>query len=169
MSPTPRRRAARPAPAVILPILAVVLAVVTIMPVAAQGDQAGTPDPGYTVDPGVPGEPGGGPIEPGESPETPFDDGATPATPEDGLLDIMETPWDHITVAPDGRTLMVYYWSGAEGCYGLAGVVVDSSGAVPVIALQTGTRPGVEVCIAIAQLYRTEVVLEEPIVGGGVQ
>ena len=95
-------------------------------------------------------------------------DGATPVVPEDGLNDIIEVPWDHITVAPDGRTLTVYFWGGAESCYGLAGVEVDASGAVPVITIQTGTRPGVEVCVALAQLYSTEVVLDDPIIGGGV-
>ena len=99
----------------------------------------------------------------------PSADGATPVVPEDGLNDIIEVPWDHITVGPDGRTLTVYFWSGAESCYGLAGVEVDVTGAVPVITLQTGTRPGVEVCVALAQLYSTEVVLDDPIVGGGVQ
>ena len=96
-------------------------------------------------------------------------DGATPVVPEEGLNDIIEVPWDHITVGPDGRTLTVYFWSGAESCYGLAGVEVDETGAVPVITLQTGTRPGVEVCVALAQLYSTEVVLEQPIIAGGVQ
>jgi hypothetical protein len=152
----------------ILAILALVFAVVPVVPVMAQDDA--TPDPGMTMDPGMPGEPGGGEFgEPGSSPEAPFDDGATPATPEDGLLDVTDTPWDHITVAPDGRTLTVYYWSGADSCYGLAGVTVDVSAAVPTITLRTGTRPGVEVCIALAQLYSTEVVLDDPIVGGGVQ
>lgn len=167
MSSTPRDRASRPAPALLLTLLAILLALATVSPVAAQDGP--TPDPGLTMEPGMPGEPGGEPQEPGEAPEAPFDDGATPATPEDGLLDVIDTPWDHITVAPDGRTLTVYYWSGAEGCYGLAGVVVDVTGEVPVITIQTGTRPGVEVCVALAQLYSTQVVLDEPIIGGGVQ
>lgn len=167
MSSTHRRRAARPAPAVVLAILAMLLSLVAVSPVMAQ-DATTTPDPGMTIDPGIPGEPGG-PGEPGEEPEVPFADGATPVVPEDGLNDIIETPWDHITVGPDGRTLTVYFWSGADTCYGLAGVEVDATGAIPTITLQTGTRPGVEVCIAIAQLYSTQVVLDAPIVGGGVQ
>ena len=86
-----------------------------------------------------------------------------------GLEDIIDIGWDHIAVAPDGRTLTVYFWGGAEDCYGLAGVTVDVSGAVPTITIQTGTRPGVEVCVAIAQMYSTEVVLDAPVIGGGVQ
>ena len=153
------------APAALVAILALMLALVAVVPVAAQDEPAATPDPGLTIDPGIPGEPGG----PGEEPEPPFADGATPVVPEDGLNDIIEVPWDHITVGPDGRSLTVYFWSGAEGCYGLAGVEVDETGAVPVITLQTGTRPGVDVCVALAQLYSTPVVLEDPIIGGGVQ
>lgn len=166
MTPT-HRRGGRAASTLILTIVALVMALVAAAPTVAQ--DAATPDPGFTIEPGIPGEPGGEPIEPGEEPETPFDDGATPAVPEDGLQDVTETPWDHITVAPDGRSLTVYYWSGAEGCYGLAGVTVDVTGTVPTITLRTGMRPGVEVCIAIAQLYSTPVVLDAPIVGGGVE
>jgi hypothetical protein len=150
-------------------LLAIMLALVTVTPVVGQDEPATTPDPALTIDPGIPGEPGSGAGEPGEEPEGPSQDGATPVVPEDGLLDIIETPWDHITVGPDGRTLTVYFWSGAQECYGLAGVEVDLTGDVPTITVLTGTRPGVEVCIALAQLYSTQVVLEEPIIGGGVQ
>ena len=153
------------APAALVAILALMLALVAVAPVAAQDESVGTPDPGLTIDPAIPGEPGG----PVEEPEPPFDDGATPVVPEEGLNDIIEVPWDHITVGPDGRSLTVYFWSGAESCYGLAGVEVDETGAVPVITIQTGTRPGVDVCVALAQLYSTPVVLEDPIIAGGVQ
>ncbi|MFN8518417.1 MAG: hypothetical protein U0667_03275 [Chloroflexota bacterium] len=166
MSRTPRRGLR---PAIALTSLALLLSLVAGVPAVAQDDPTMTPDPGLTIDPGIPGEPGGEFGEPGESPEVPFGDGATPVTPEDGLDDIIDTPWDHISVGPDGRTLTVYFWSGADSCYGLAGVTVDTSEGAPVITLQTGTRPGVDVCIAIAQLYSTQVVLDEPIVGGGVQ
>jgi hypothetical protein len=157
----------RRAPTLLLVVVALMLSLVAVAPVAAQDEPAGTPDPGLTMEPGIPGEPGG-PGEPGEEPAMPGTDGATPVVPEDGLNDIIEVPWDHITVGPDGRTLTVYFWSGAESCYGLAGVEVDVTGPVPVITIQTGTRPGVDVCVALAQLYSTEVVLDEPIVGGGV-
>lgn len=172
MSHPTRGRATRPGAAVLLAIVAVLLSLTAVGPVMAQADPTPPADPGLTIDPGIPGEPGGGgmgePGEPGEEP-APFDDGATAVVPEDGLDDIIDTPWDHILVAPDGRTLTVYYWSGADGCYGLAGVTVDATGPAPVITLQTGTRPGVEVCIAIAQMYKTQVVLDAPIVGGGVR
>jgi hypothetical protein len=148
-------------------LIALMLSLVAVAPVAAQDEPPGTADPGLTMEPGIPGEPGG-PEEPGEEPGMPGADGATPVVPEDGLNDIIEIPWDHITVAPDGRTLTVFFWSGAESCYGLAGVEVDETGPVPVITIQTGTRAGVDVCVALAQLYSTEVVLDEPIILGGV-
>jgi hypothetical protein len=160
------RPATRSAPTIVIAVLAIVLALVASVPAAAQDEPVATSDPGMTIDPGIPGEPGGG--EPGEEPGMPPMDGATPVVPEEGLNDIIEVPWDHITVGPDGRTLTVYFWGGAESCYGLAGVEVDETGAVPVITIQTGTRPGVDVCVALAQLYSTEVILEEPIVSGGV-
>jgi hypothetical protein len=164
-TPTIRRPDRRPAAAIALTTLAMMLALVVVMPAAAKDATSApaTPDPSLTTEPGGEGEFGGV----GESPEPPFNDGATPVEPEHGLNDIQDVPWDHIDVAPDGKTLTVYFWSGAEGCYGLAGVKVDETGAVPVITLQVGTRPGVEVCIAIAQLYSTQVVLDHPIVGGG--
>ncbi len=95
------------------------------------------------------------------------DDGAIPVVPEDGLVDVRTQGWDHITVAPDGRTLTVYFWAGVQDCYGLAGVTVDQTGDVPVIQLQVGTRPGAGACIDLAQLFSTTVVLETPILGGG--
>ena len=166
MSSIHRSRTSRPGPVVLLAILAMLLSLVAVTPVAAQ-DATTTPDPGLTIEPGIPGEPGG-PEEPGEEP-LPSEDGATAVVPEDGLEDIIDIGWDHITLAPDGRTLTVYFWGGAEDCYGLAGVTVDASEAVPTITVQTGTRPGVEVCVAIAQMYSTEVVLDAPVIGGGVQ
>jgi hypothetical protein len=170
-TPTTRRQGRRPAATIALTTLGMMLALVVVMPAAAKDATSApaTPGPSLTTEPGIQGEPGSegefGGV--GESPEPPFNDGATPVEPEHGLNDIQDVPWDHINVAPDGKTLTVYFWSGAEGCYGLAGVKVDETGDVPVITLQVGTRPGVEVCIAIAQLYSTQVVLDHPIVGGG--
>jgi len=111
----------------------------------------------------------GGPDQPVSATAEPLPpaDGATPVVPEDGLLDVRTLGWDHITVAPDGRTLTVYFWSGVQDCYGLAGVTVDETGVVPVIQIQVGTRPGADACIDIAQAYSTIVVLGAPILGGG--
>ena len=64
--------------------------------------------------------------------------------------------------APDGRTLTVYYWSGVDTCYGLADVLVSDVGGVVTIELQVGTLPGVDMCIEMAQLYKTIVLLDAP-------
>lgn len=172
MSPI-TRTGVRPVSVVAMAILSLSLSLVAAGPVLAQDDATPSPSPGLTIDPGVPGEPGG-PDTPVEEPSLcevplPCEDGATAVVPEDGLKDIVDTAWDHVVVAPDGRTLTVYFWSGADSCYGLAGVTVDLKGSVPTITLQTGTRPGVDVCIAIAVLYSTQVVLDQPVLGGGVR
>jgi hypothetical protein len=81
------------------------------------------------------------------------------------------TAWDHVTVAPDGRTLTVFFWSGADACYGLKSVTVTpaADGAPPTITLVTGLRADAATkrCTDIAMLYSTVVVLDAPILGGG--
>jgi hypothetical protein len=119
---------------------------------------------------GSSGDPGSGvPTQSGqEEPVTP-DDEATLVEPNPDLLDPQPTGWDRIEVAPDGRTLTVYFWSGIPDCYGLQRVdVVPADGGVDV-QLYTGlVPPGDQVCIQIAQLYKTVVELEAPVIGGGV-
>ncbi|MBX3029192.1 MAG: hypothetical protein KF809_03455 [Chloroflexi bacterium] len=139
---------------VIRPVIVGALALSLLVPAAvlAQDPSAGDPD-----------KPVAAPVEPILVLE---DDDAVAVVPEDGLLDIRDQGWEQITVGPDGRTLKVYFWSGVEACYGLAGVTVDETGEVPVIQLQVGRRPGVEVCIEMAQLFSTTVALETPLVGG---
>ena len=97
-------------------------------------------------------------------------DGATPAVPDPTITGEQPTAWDHVTVSPDGRTLTVYFYNGAEGCYGLKDVQVDVVGGVPTITVLTGMRQDAisRLCIEIAQLYKTDVVLDAPILGGGV-
>jgi hypothetical protein len=97
-------------------------------------------------------------------------DVATPAVPDPTITGEQPTAWDHVTVSPDGRTLTVYFYNGAEGCYGLKDVQVDVVGGVPTITVLTGMRQDAisRLCIEIAQLYKTDVVLDAPILGGGV-
>jgi hypothetical protein len=97
-------------------------------------------------------------------------DGATPAVPDPTITGEQPTAWDHVTVSPDGRTLTVYFYNGAEGCYGLKDVQVDVAAGVPTITVLTGIRQDAisKLCIEIAQLYKTDVVLDAPILGGGV-
>jgi hypothetical protein len=97
-------------------------------------------------------------------------DGATPAVPDPTITGEQPTAWDHVAVSPDGRTLTVYFYNGAEGCYGLKDVQVEVVGGVPTITVLTGMRQDAisRLCIEIAQLYKTDVVLDAPILGGGV-
>lgn len=89
--------------------------------------------------------------------------------PTPGLLDPQPMPWERIEIGPDGRTLRVVFWNGVSECYGLDRVDVEQVDGVLKMTVWTGTRPeAVDMaCIAIAELYHTVVVLEEPLVLGG--
>jgi hypothetical protein len=91
---------------------------------------------------------------------------ATPIEPDPAVLDPRPTAWDHVVVSADGRSLEVYFWMGVEDCYGLHSVdVVPSDGGIG-ITLMTGTAADAEgrLCIALAQLYSTTVMLEAPLI-----
>jgi hypothetical protein len=77
--------------------------------------------------------------------------------------------WDHVTIWPDGRTLSVYFWNGAEACYGLDRVELTEVEDTLSVTLWTGFRADAanKRCTEIAQLYVTEVQLDAPILGGG--
>ncbi len=134
------------------------LAVALIAPVAtAQGAPASpvvgadTPVSSGAIAPGEP-VPGGG---------------AMVAVPQEGLVDIRPTEWDHVEVAANGQSLTVYFWSGVDTCYGLASVDATVRDGVLDIQLLTGTLPGIDACIAMAQYYQTAVQLDEPLITGG--
>jgi hypothetical protein len=97
-------------------------------------------------------------------------DGAIPVVPDPTITGEQPTAWDHVTVSPDGRTLTVYFYNGAEGCYGLKDVQVEVVDGIPTITVLTGMRQDAisRLCIEIAQLYKTNVELDAPILGGGV-
>lgn len=92
---------------------------------------------------------------------------ATPIEPDPAVLDASPTPWDHITVSDDGRTLEVYFWMGVPECHGLHSVVVSRDRGSLTVTPMTGSAPGgaERFCIALAQLYVTTVVIEEPLIG----
>lgn len=137
-----------------------ILAALLVLLVSAAPAAAQDISPSASLGPDTPVS--SGPVEPGVE-----GDGAMLAEPQDGLTDIRTQGWDHIDVAADGRTLTVYYWNGVDTCYGLAGVIVGEADGVVTIELKVGTQPGVEACIEIAQLYKTIVVLDAPVIGGG--
>ena len=96
---------------------------------------------------------GQGDVLPGEL-DPPWDDGAQPAEVTPGLENVRPVTWDHVLVGPDGRTLAVYFWNGPPECAGLADVQVGEGMGGTSILLWVGDRPGAEVCVDIAQLYR---------------
>ncbi len=106
------------------------------------------------------------PVLPGE-PNPPWDDGAVPAVVDPTLVNPHPRPWANVLVAPDGRTLDVYFWNGAPECAGLARVDVTQSDGKVAIEIWTGDVPDVVPCVTSAQLYRTTVVLDSRAVTGG--
>lgn len=107
----------------------------------------------------------------GEASVDPCADGSVPVVADPTLNDPQPTAWERIVVSPDGRTLEVYFWMGVMECNGLHSVeVTPTEGGVSVTVL-TGLPEGVEAitCIDLAQLYRTSVTLETPLIEGGVE
>lgn len=127
--------------------------------VAQDGSSSpGNPGTGIPVSP----DPGAGPVV--------FDDNALPVAPTPGaIVDPQPIGWDHVTIWPDGRTLTVYFWNGAEACYGLDRVELTDVGGTLAITLHTGFREDAANvrCMEIAQLYSTDITLESPVLGGG--
>ncbi len=96
-------------------------------------------------------------------------DGAIPAVPSADIVDPRPTPWEHIEVAPDGRTLTVYFMNGAAACNGLKDVQVSIVDGVTTVTVLTGLTPQAMFtsCVAALFLYKTVVVLDAPVLGGG--
>lgn len=68
-------------------------------------------------------------------------------------------------VAVDEDTVRVEYYLGVEECYGLDRVDVEYGQETVIITLFTGSVPGAEVCIDIAEFVVTIVDLAEPLNG----
>ena len=122
-----------------------------------------------------------GAIAQSQSPDVPVDAPAVVPTPEPGVAAIpvepdpeiispVATPWQWIEVAPDGKTLTVYFWNGATGCNGLKDVEVTQVDGVTTVTVYTGLTPEAmnTTCLAALILYSTVVVLDAPVLGGGV-
>jgi len=93
---------------------------------------------------------------------------AIPISPDPTVVDAHPQPWESVSVAADGTSLTVYFWMGVEDCNGLQSVDVTPTDSGIDLLLMTGMPAGAEdlVCIQIAQLYRTEVALEQPLITG---
>jgi hypothetical protein len=137
---------------------------------SAPGGQPGAGGGGQPVGPGDPDQPIGVVPGPGDGDPDPDGDGdgALRVEPEPGIINARPHAWDHITVAPDGRTLTVYYWGGVEACYGLAAVTAerDADGVLHVTVLegQRGNLGNDVACIEIALLKAVTITLDAPIV-----
>jgi hypothetical protein len=80
------------------------------------------------------------------------------------MAGVRPTAWDHVDVGPDGRTLTIVYTGGVSPCYVLDRVDVDEEPDTVTITLYQGHEPNADgVCIDIALLYSTQVVLAEPL------
>ena len=106
---------------------------------------------------------------PSASPEAEPADPAKLLVPDPTNFGGLPTPWDSITVGPDGRTLMVYFTGGVDGCYGLKSVTTSVVHGVTTISLEMGRRQDAmgKLCVQTTQAYRTPVILDTPVLGGG--
>jgi hypothetical protein len=105
----------------------------------------------------------------GATGQTPAGDGATRVYANSNIVDLHLTPWDHVKVSADGKRVVVYFWMGVQACYGLGQVDVTRHDGQLKIQLWTGIRPRAigMVCPELAQLYKTVIFLNRPIIGGG--
>ena len=105
-------------------------------------------------------------VLPGE-PNVPWDDGAFAAQARTDLVNVHARTWDHVLLAPDGRTAVVYFWMRPEACEGFAGIETTPADTGYRILIMTGDVPGAAACADVVQLYRSVVVLDERLVTGG--
>ena len=136
-----------------------VMSALLLVAVAASGAMAQSPSPVVPPDTSV--------DAPAASPDP--TDGAIPAVPSADIVDPQPTPWTRIDVAPDGRTLTVYFWNGAAACNGLKDVRVGVVDGVTTVTVLTGLTPQAmfTTCVEALFQYKTIVVLDAPILGGG--
>jgi hypothetical protein len=143
------------------------LALAAVAPASAlaQADASGAPDASM------------GPIAPKVAPCEPVDPAsvatclalAVPVEADPTLQDPQPVPFDHVTVGPDGTTLVVYFWMGAEPCTGLYGVEAKpiEDGIDLTILVGSPQDAASMTCIAIAELRSTVVTLDQPLVVAG--
>jgi hypothetical protein len=96
-------------------------------------------------------------------------DGALREVPDPTIVLPRPTAIDHYAIGPDGRTLVIYYWGGNRGCFGLHSVVVEVRDGVPVVTVNEGARPEVAdmACTMEAMLKSTVVTLDAPLLHDG--
>ena len=102
--------------------------------------------------------------------QTPAGDGATRIHPNPHIVALQKTSWDHVKVSADGKRVVVYFWMGVQACDGLGQVDVTRQDGQLKIQLWTGIRRRAigMVCPELAQIYKTVIYLNRPIIVGGV-
>jgi hypothetical protein len=155
---------------------------------AAPGTPGQEPGGGSGSEPGDDGSNGGGaPGDPGECDETPPADAdpdtpvchdvppdeqppdevpepsPSPVEPRPGMTGLHPIGWDDASVAGDGRTVTVSFWSGVEPCYVLDHVDVRYGKGTVTITLYEGSDPDAKdtACIEIAQYKSVTITLDE--------
>ncbi|MGH2454841.1 MAG: hypothetical protein ACRDHD_01075 [Candidatus Limnocylindria bacterium] len=130
-------------------------------------DARPTPPAGGGTDPDAPIGGGGGggglPVDPAPG------DGAMREEPDPAIVDARAAGIDRFTIGPDGRTLVIYYWGGNQGCFGLREVLVEVQDGTPIISVLEGTRPQAvgQACTMEALLKSAVVTLDDPILVDG--
>jgi len=94
-------------------------------------------------------------------------DGAKLANVDPSLVDLRAQAWESVTVSADGRTLTVYFYNGVADCYGLGRIDVSDDDGHLTVTLFTGRVPGAQVCVDMAQLYKTVITLQQPLIVDG--
>ena len=96
-------------------------------------------------------------------------DGALREVPDPTIVDAGPSGIDRYVIGPDGRTVVVYYWGGNQGCFGLHSVAVELRDGVPAISVNEGTRPAAVgmPCTMEAVLKSAVVTLDAPILIDG--
>jgi hypothetical protein len=125
-----------------------------------------TPAEGEPVGPAAPERPTAG-DDPAPGPPE-MGNGALEVLPVEGIQNPRPHAWERIEVAPDGRSLTVYYFGGTDECYGLDRVDVeqDADGR-PSVTVYEGELPDLPpetACVEVALLKATPVDLEQPLI-----
>jgi hypothetical protein len=92
---------------------------------------------------------------------------ARDATPRDDLVAVSEQPWSYLAIAPDGRSLEVYWQDGLPECRGLDRVEATRDRGILDVRVFTGDVVDNKGCDALLVLWVTTVEFEEPLALGG--
>jgi len=108
---------------------------------------------------------GGVPDQPGVG----WGDGAgTPIEPGANLASDSGAQWDRVTVASDGRGLLIHFMGGIPECFGLDRVDLPVVDGLQLVSVRYGMLAGgPDACILPARHYVTVAALDAPLLLGG--